>query len=93
MTPSGWSTGLFHTCPDCDIECWQSLEGLVLAAPDARRFERRHGRLRTLPPYAVEAEGRPALVTRVESVTSRDTLAVVTDVATFETLRIHGARS
>lgn len=93
MTPSGWSTGLFHTCPDCDIECWQSLEGLVLAAPDARRFERRHGRLRTLPPYAVEAEGRPALVTRVESVTSRDTLAVVTDAATFETLRIHGARS
>ena len=92
-TPTQGAPGLHHVCPRCGCVCWQSLDGLMLATPQGHQFERRHRRIRTLPPYAVEAEGRPALVTRMESVTSRDALTALADAETFEVLRIFGAQS
>ncbi|HEV8194980.1 MAG TPA: RNA polymerase sigma factor [Ktedonobacterales bacterium] len=82
--------GLLHECPSCNRDCWESLAGLMLATPVGHRFYTRHGRIRTLPFYAVEAGGRQAVIARFESVTCRSRLVMTTDAETFELLRVDG---
>jgi RNA polymerase sigma factor (sigma-70 family) len=77
-------------CPSCRNSCLTTLGGLVLALPEGRQFQQAHPRIRTLPVQQTEAEGRPALVTRFESVTDSATLTVISDYASYEVLRIYG---
>jgi RNA polymerase sigma-70 factor (ECF subfamily) len=90
-SPSGNDRGLRHWCPTCDHDSWESLDGLALASPAAVAFVRRNPRIRTLPHYEVETEGRAAVVARFESVTRPERLALIADAETFELLRAEGA--
>ena len=71
-SPNGNNRGLRHGCPTCKRDCWDSLDGLLLASPEGIAFMRRHPRIRTLPHYEIETEGRAAVVARFESVTESD---------------------
>jgi hypothetical protein len=81
---------LYHRCAVCgQAPCLLSLHWLLLAKPEALRFQAQHPRIRTLPFDEVEADGRPAVITRFESVSSRDRLVMVTDAASFELLHVY----
>jgi RNA polymerase sigma-70 factor (ECF subfamily) len=84
------AAGLYVRCDACGEACSTSQRGLVGALPEVRRFWRAHPRMRVLSEYAVDAAGRPAIVTRFESVRERAGLAVVSAVDTFEVLEIDG---
>ncbi len=49
--------------------------------------------MRSLPPYEVETDGRPAIVTRFESVTEQARLEVVSARDSYEVLRVYGDRT
>ncbi|HEY7358740.1 MAG TPA: RNA polymerase sigma factor [Ktedonobacterales bacterium] len=87
--------GLFHLCKRCSPErsSWTSLEGLVLALPEARSFQRDEPRIRLLPAQELERDGRPAIVTTFESVTTRARLVVVSARDTYEVLHIERGRA
>ena len=76
-------------CPSCNESSLISLESLALSLPIGRQFLQTFPRIRTLPKQQVEVDGRNALVTRFESVTSNATLAVVSAYDTYEALRIY----
>jgi hypothetical protein len=90
-SPLGNNLGIRLICA-CGFDNWQSLDGLALATPEGRAFRRRNPRIRTLPYHYVEAEGHPAVVSRFESLSSADCLAVVADAETLEPLRFERAR-
>jgi hypothetical protein len=90
-SPIGNDRGLHHWCPTCDRDCWASLDGLLLASPAGVAFTRRHARIRTLPHYEIETEGRAAVVARFESVTEPERLALVAAADSFELLRVERA--
>ena len=90
-SPIGNDRGLHHWCPNCNRDCWESLDGLLLASPAGVAFTRRHPRMRTLPHYEVETEGRAAIVARFESVTEPERLALVAAADSFELLRVERA--
>jgi hypothetical protein len=85
--------GLHVRCPDCGDVNVQSLEGLVLALPEAQQFHRVYPRIRTLPLRQVEAGGVRALVTSFQSGTGSSRLDVVSARDTYAVLSIHGAPS
>ncbi len=87
-SPIGNDRGLHHWCPSCDRECWESLDGLLLASPEGIAFMRRHARIRTLPHYEIETEGRAAVVARYESVSELKRLELVAAADSFELLRV-----
>ncbi|HEU5437818.1 MAG TPA: RNA polymerase sigma factor [Ktedonobacterales bacterium] len=89
-SPLGNDQGLRLICATCDLDNWQSLDSLALVTPAGRVFRRRHPRIRTLRHEHVEAQGRPAVVSRFESVTSADRLAIVCDAETFAPLSAEG---
>ena len=64
-------------CTACGSLSETTLEGLVLAMPEVRRFWREHPRIRLLPAREVDAEGEPAAVTTFESRSSRARVDVV----------------
>jgi len=72
---------------------WASLDFLILCLPQGRRFLREHPRMRELPAYEIETDGRPAIVTRFESVTEQAHFEVVSALDTYEALRVYGERS
>lgn len=80
-------------CPSCHSTCYNVLENLTLELPEGLRFLQTHPRIRTLPYEYVEAEGRPAVVTRFESVTNTDLFVVVSALGTYDTLRIYGRKA
>lgn len=90
-SPLGNDLGVRLLCPDCDLDNWESLDGLALITPEGRAFQRRHPRIRTLPHEYIEAEGRPAVVARFESIGDAGRLAVVADAETLEPLRIESS--
>jgi hypothetical protein len=66
-----------------------SLDGLVLALPEGRRFWRDYPRLRILPQREIEeVDGRPALVTRLTAVSSPAGLDVIVSRDNFRVLKI-----
>jgi RNA polymerase sigma factor (sigma-70 family) len=85
----GQRGGLYVSCEACGEELCTSRSGLVLSVPDVLTFRREQARVRILPAGEVETEGRPAAVTRVQSVTSDVALAVVSDADTYRILGIH----
>lgn len=83
--------GVDIICAACGNRANTTLVSLVLALPEARRFYRQHSRVRTLPPREIEAEGRAALLTRVESVTSGSWIELVASRDTFEPLAVQSS--
>ncbi len=81
---------LHVTCDRCRATTDCCLVGLAYGLPEARRFWRRHPRIRTLPIRRVEYGGVAALVITVESVTERATLDVIAARDTFRPLDVHG---
>jgi RNA polymerase sigma factor (sigma-70 family) len=75
-------------CSTCQFSGMESPYSLSLAQAVVRRFWQEQRRIRRLPEQAVEAAGRPAIVTEFESVNSRATIAVVLAQDTYEMLRI-----
>lgn len=83
--------GVSCRCSGCGCQTVQSLDGLAASHPASRGFWRRHPRIRVVPPRAVEAAGRPALVFGLESITDGARLDLIAARETFEILAIHGA--
>ena len=81
---------LYCQCEVCGFSDSESLESLVFALPKVQRFYRQHPRIRLLPNYEVETDGRAAIVTRFESITNQERIAVVSAANTFEALQHHG---
>jgi RNA polymerase sigma factor (sigma-70 family) len=73
-------------CPSCEMSSIISLEGLVLSLPESRRFLQTSPRIRTLPRQQIEVDGRAALITRFESITTSATLTIVSAYDTYEVL-------
>ncbi len=81
---------LYCQCDVCGFSDAESLESLVFALPEVQRFYHEHPRIHLLPNYEVEADGRPAIVTRFESITNQEKIVVVSASDTFEALQYHG---
>lgn len=76
-------------CPACGWASNKSLSGLVVGSPQAQRFWREYPRMRTLPARAIEVQGSPAMLTRLQSVSSNAELIVISHRETFEILEVH----
>jgi RNA polymerase sigma factor (sigma-70 family) len=81
---SGLET-LLVSCPACGEMCCTSFHGYISSQPEIQSFWRTEERIRRLPEYVVEHEGKEAVVSRYESVRSRATVDIV---ATPDTYRI-----
>ncbi|GCE08245.1 RNA polymerase sigma factor [Dictyobacter aurantiacus] len=77
-------------CAQCGSASITTLEGLVLQTPQGQKFMRAHPRLRTLPRQEIEVAGRPALLSRFESVTDTAVFTVISDAATYRLLAVYG---
>ena len=93
QTGYGNRQGVYHECECRDSQSWASLDFLTLSLPQGRQFLQEHPRMRSLPPYEVETDGRPAIVTRFESVTEQARLEVVSARDSYEVLRVYGDRT
>ena len=82
---------MLAVCPACGEAVSVSFTGLVEALPPVQRFWHEHERIRTLPPYEVDAGGQAALVIRFQSVTTAAGLSVVVARDPFRLLRVEGA--
>lgn len=76
-------------CPVCGWASNKSLSGLVIGSPEAQRFWREYPRMWTLPALEIDVQGSPALLTRLQSVTSNAELTVISRRETFEILEVH----
>jgi RNA polymerase sigma factor (sigma-70 family) len=85
--------GVHFRCPCHDTAFDAGLSALTLWLPEGRRFWRNHPRLRKLPAQEVEAFGRPAIVSRFESLTDSAHYEVVSTRDTFELLGVYGVPS
>ena len=80
------------TCPVCRwVFGHTSTRAVLKAHPAGRRFWREHPRVRAVPDQGIEVNGRPAIVTRLVSVTDTAELAMVLDAETFAVLDVDGA--
>lgn len=78
-------------CSHCQSVNCITLEGLSISLPEGRDFSRIHPRIHQLPYRTIEFAGRPAIVTRFESVTDIASFEVISDYETYEVLKIYGA--
>lgn len=85
--------GVYQVCPHCQMHNMTSLDGLVAALPEGQRFLQAHPRVRTLPEQQVEIDGRPAFITRFESVTDQARFEVVSTSDTYRVLYVNGRRA
>jgi RNA polymerase sigma-70 factor (ECF subfamily) len=80
------------SCPACNSEMWAYHSELALYLPQGQRFWRKQRRIRTLPEQEIEANGRAAIVTRFESLTSTARLEVVSARDTAEIIHVQEHR-
>ncbi|WP_201375779.1 RNA polymerase sigma factor [Ktedonobacter robiniae] len=84
--------GLHIPCSYCASSCTTFLEYLLLISQDGQHFLTTHPRVRTLPETLIEVNGRPAAVTRIESVTDNAALEIVCALDTYAILQVHGGQ-
>jgi phage FluMu protein Com len=77
-------------CPRCSSINCIALESLVLSLPEGRDFQRAYPRIHLLPSRVIEFAGRPAVVTRFESMTASASFEVISDYETYKVLKIVG---
>jgi len=86
--------GIHYLCPHCGNLNYSALSGIAISTPQAQNFWRANPRIRRLPSYSVEHNGRAALVLGWESVQhSSRQLAVIFAQDTFEMISIVGAEN
>ena len=85
--------GLYVSCEACGEAVLTSFRGLVQSLPAVQQFWRDHVRLRTLPERHVEVDGRAAVVSRFESITSQAALYIVSAREGYDVIAVHGAAS
>jgi hypothetical protein len=78
--------GLHLQCATCGIGFVASVMHLSLDLPETQRFWRAHPRMEIFPDREIEFAGRPAIQTRLQSVTDQAWLEVISARATFEVL-------
>jgi RNA polymerase sigma-70 factor (ECF subfamily) len=78
-------------CTACAEVCSTSFSGLVMAHPALQAFWRGQRRIRALPHRVVDTDGRAALVSRFESLTSAASVDIVSASARFEVLHIESS--
>jgi hypothetical protein len=82
--------GAYVVCKACGSTNNVSLEGLILASLDVRRFWRAYPRLRILTPREIaEVNGHPALLIRFECVSASAGLDVIVSRDNFRILQVH----
>ncbi|HEY4384363.1 MAG TPA: RNA polymerase sigma factor [Ktedonobacteraceae bacterium] len=84
--------GLHIPCPYCASSCTTFLEHLLLTSQYGQQFLTHHPRVRTLPENIIEVNGRPAAVTRIESVTDNAALEIVSALDTYTILQVYGGQ-
>jgi RNA polymerase sigma-70 factor (ECF subfamily) len=84
--PTLSARGVAWRCERCAAIGDLHLLSLTLYGPVGRRFWQDHPRIRMLPEREIVAAGRPALLTRFESLTDAASLEVVSAQDTFEVL-------
>jgi RNA polymerase sigma-70 factor (ECF subfamily) len=81
--------GVHVECARCSAVSLQPESGLVMTLPEVELFWRREKRIRMLPDGEVEAQGRPATLTRFESLESAQALDVISLRESFEVVGVH----
>lgn len=81
---------LLITCEHCGEGANSSFVGLITNLPEAQAFWNTHGWVRKLPEQEIEVAGRPALVTRLESVKDSAHLDIVSARDNLDVLDVHG---
>lgn len=93
-TRRSWGSEQRHNiafiCERCETLCLIRSNGMARWEPATQRFLRAHPRVRTLPEWEIEVDGRPALVTGLESLTDSARLDLILDLETYETVRVSG---
>lgn len=79
-------------CPHCESLCTSYLDHFVLTSPYGQKFTSQHSRVRTIPERIIEVNGRPAAVTRIESMTDGSALDVISSLDTYEIIHVHGGQ-
>jgi RNA polymerase sigma factor (sigma-70 family) len=82
--------GVHLRCDHCASAWYSSLNGLILHQPQLQQFWRDHGRVRALPPQVASYGNQPALITRIESLTSSAVLHVANAADGLALLGIEG---
>jgi RNA polymerase sigma-70 factor (ECF subfamily) len=77
-------------CYRCQLINSISLETLAFFLPEGRAFLHAHPRIHQLPNRSIEFAGRPAIVTRFESLVESASFEVISDHETYEVLKIIG---
>jgi RNA polymerase sigma-70 factor (ECF subfamily) len=85
----GQMRGVHLECSRCSAVSLQPESGLVLTLPEVERFWRDEKRIRTLPPTDIQAQGRPATLSRFQSLQGPASLDVVSFQETFEVVDTH----
>jgi hypothetical protein len=85
--------GIAFPCLSCGYTSFLLSKSVVRWVPEAQQFYRRYQRVRTLPEWEMEVNGRSAIVTRLESVTEHASLDIVTTLDTYEILSLNGRRN
>jgi hypothetical protein len=83
--------GVAWRCERCAAFGDLHLLSLTLYGPVGRWFWQEHPRIRMLPEREIVATGRPALLTRFQSLTDEATLEVVSAQDTYEVLHVSSA--
>ncbi|MEX2426305.1 MAG: RNA polymerase sigma factor [Thermomicrobiaceae bacterium] len=76
-------------CPSCNVVSYCSLTGMLLSTIEGKRFRSQHSRTCTLPEQEIQANGRPALVSRFQSVESAAEFVAITDASTMRVMQFH----
>jgi RNA polymerase sigma-70 factor (ECF subfamily) len=82
--------GLHYFCSRCGLDSEASVMHLTLDLPETQDFWKKHPRLMTLQDQEIEFAGRPALLTRLESLSDKNALEVIAARDTYEVLQIVG---
>jgi hypothetical protein len=78
------------SCSHCSNYATTFLDHIAQALQAGQHFIQSHPRIITLPEHIIEVDGRPAAVTRIESVTDSAWLDVVLSLDTYKLLQVHG---
>ena len=76
--------GVRVECSRCGAVSFEPESGLVLTLPEVARFWRQEKRMRMRPGVPIESQGRPATLTRIESVAGSAVLDVISLQESFE---------
>jgi len=81
---------VFLHCPYCGTFNYADVDALSLWQPEAQEFWRKHGRIRVQPTREIVTTSGAAFLTRVESITSREVVDIVTSQGSLDIIEVRG---